>query len=152
MVACLSLYQRNHCTKRKLSQTTLPCLVSCRLFLRQAFKRRSPLTAMSGFHSGFYNNPYNNDHHEYQPPHVTMFGSLKKKLSRRSSNPVTDPNTVQSTKSMGSRSSGLTPPPVSNPLSSASPATRRPSKLCNQPLRMGHASADVVNICQPAPT
>jgi hypothetical protein len=85
-----------------------------------------------GFHSSFYNNPYNNESHTYQPQHVTMFSGLKKKLSRRSSNHITDTNAVHSAKSMDSRSVGLTPPHHSSPLSSASPATRRPSKHCRK--------------------
>ncbi|KAF1927087.1 von Willebrand factor [Didymella exigua CBS 183.55] len=56
-----------------------------------------------------------------------MFSSLKKKLSRRSSNLLSDTTPVHPAKSVGSGSSRLAPPPVSNPYSSVSPVTRRPN-------------------------
>ena len=85
--------------------------------------------------------------HNIQPASskFSMFGSLKKKLSKRSPNPLNDPtwadaNTRSTSptapKPAGSRSGGLAPPQDNNPFSSSSPATRRPSK-CNTvfPLR-----------------
>ncbi|KAF9695364.1 hypothetical protein EKO04_006353 [Ascochyta lentis] len=64
-----------------------------------------------------------------------MFSGLKKKLSRRSSNPVTDTSAVHSAKSRGARSSGLTPPLNSDTIPSAAPATRRPTSATMNPTR-----------------
>lgn len=63
---------------------------------------------------------------------MSLFTGLKKKLARRSSNPVTDTHAVHSSKSIESQSAGLTTPHNSNSLTSASPATRRPSKYCKR--------------------
>jgi hypothetical protein len=73
----------------------------------------------------------------YYKPKTTMFGSLKKKLSKRSSNSHNDPtwggaNTSSTSpttqKPIGSRTAGLAPPQDNNQYTS-SPATRRPSKF-----------------------
>lgn len=130
MVTCLSLYQRPQAEANYLKRL-IQVRVVCRLFLPQAYKLVCT-SLMPGLHFDFYNNPYNNDQHAYRPSHVTMFGSLKKKLSRRSSNPMTETNAAHSAKSMGSRSPGLTPPSNNDSFTSAAPATRRPSKHCNQ--------------------
>ncbi|KAF2497200.1 hypothetical protein BU16DRAFT_617212 [Lophium mytilinum] len=71
------------------------------------------------------------------PPHRrdsghTMFGSLRKKLSRKDSNPLSSTNTsrqstILSSKSV-SRNSMAPLPPTNNPLTSFSPATRRPDR------------------------
>ncbi|KAF2828165.1 hypothetical protein CC86DRAFT_393303 [Ophiobolus disseminans] len=71
-----------------------------------------------------------------------MFGSLKKKLSKRSSNPLNDPtwsgagmssNAPTNAKSTGPWSGGLTPPQDHNSVSSSSPATRRPNRSSMNP-------------------
>ncbi|KAF2864905.1 hypothetical protein BDV95DRAFT_508257 [Massariosphaeria phaeospora] len=66
---------------------------------------------------------------------VNVFGSIKRKLSRRSSNPrdltsnPTSPVTISSKPSSRGNTSNLAPPPSASPFTSGSPATRRPSNV-----------------------
>ncbi|KAF3040163.1 hypothetical protein E8E11_001387 [Didymella keratinophila] len=72
---------------------------------------------------------YNKQEHpkNFQLPVLSMFSGLKKKLSRRSSNPLAGTNAVHAAKSVGSQNSSLAPPAAGSPFSSGSPATRRPN-------------------------
>jgi hypothetical protein len=99
------------------------------------------LATYNAHHGGCFNTEPTLLHapYQHQSSRTSMLSSLKKKLSRRSSNPQNDPtwggvNTSSTSpttsKSLGPRSGGLAPPQDNNPFSSSSsPATRRPSKL-----------------------
>jgi hypothetical protein len=123
-------------------------LTACRLFLPRkpiSHPCLPPMRSGTGFTT--YDIYYKKQEHpkNFQLSVFSMFSGLKKKLSRRSSNPLAGTNAVYGAKSVGSQNSGLAPPAAGSPFSLGSPATRRPSKHCRQPLCLRRTSANVAH-------